>query len=78
MQSGIALFASLLDIRGVYITHCSLLSIKSKHERRLYDKQKALKSRFCPTYMNNGYVLGLDEVNYTGKLLIDECPESNS
>jgi hypothetical protein len=28
--------------------------------------------------MNIGYVLGLDEVNYTGKLLIEECPESNS
>lgn len=54
------------------------MSTKSQHERRLYDKQKALKARFCPTCKNIGYILGPDEVNHTGKMFIEECPECNS
>jgi hypothetical protein len=38
------------------------------------DKQKDLKARFCPTCKNIGYILGPDEVNYTGKMFIEELP----
>jgi hypothetical protein len=54
------------------------MSTKSQHQRRLYDEQKALKTRFCPTCKSIGYILGPDEVNYTGKMFIEECPECNS
>jgi hypothetical protein len=54
------------------------MSTKSQHERRLYDKQIVLKTRFCPTCKNIGYILAPDEVNYTGKMFIEECPERNS
>jgi len=53
------------------------MSTKSQHERRLYDKQKALKARVCPTCKNIGYIFEPVEANYTGKMFVKECPECN-
>ena len=42
------------------------------------DNNHTLKLHVCPTCKNIGFILGPDEINYTEKMFIEECPECNS
>jgi hypothetical protein len=42
-----------------------------------YMTSKVLKTRFCPTCKNIGYIFEQVEANYTGKMFVEECPECN-
>jgi hypothetical protein len=53
------------------------MSIKYKQED-LPDNKNTFKMRLCSTCKNMGFILGTDEINYTEKVFIEECPECNS
>ena len=52
------------------------MSIKYEHD--ISDSNRACKMYVCQTCKNMGFILGTDEINYTEKMFIEECPECNS
>jgi len=54
----------------------SLMSIK--YEQDIPNGNHPCKIHVCQTCKNMGFILGTDEINYTEKMFIEECPECNS
>jgi hypothetical protein len=54
----------------------SFMSIK--YEQDISDRNRTCKMYVCQTCKNMGFILGTDEINYTEKMFIEECPECNS
>jgi hypothetical protein len=54
----------------------SLMSIK--YEQDVPNSKRPCKIYVCQTCKNMGFILGTDEINYTEKMFIEECPECNS
>jgi hypothetical protein len=47
-----------------------------KYEQDIADGNRTIY--LCQTCKNMGFILGTDEINYTEKMFIEECPECNS
>jgi hypothetical protein len=53
-------------------------SMSIKYEQEMPDNNRTCKMYLCQTCKNLGFILGTDEINYTEKMFIEECPECNS
>jgi hypothetical protein len=49
-----------------------------KYEQDIPDSNRICKTYMCQTCKNMGFILVADEINYTEKMFIEECPECNS
>jgi hypothetical protein len=67
-----------LFIPRIQYSSSGLTLMSIKYEQEMPDNNRTHKVYLCQTCKNLGFILGTDEINYTEKMFIEECPECNS